>query len=98
VSKNSAAGGSNGAALAVNGPIRYKEISDMVSFEDMSSPSPSPSLRRTREPLVPGAPARPVAERANEDFEKRYARPPKRRVEPIRFTAEARFMGRWSAP
>jgi hypothetical protein len=68
----------------------------MVRFEDISKPTPS--LRRTRDPLVPDAPARPVAERANEDFEKRHGRPPKNRVELIRFTAVARFMGRWSAP
>lgn len=40
----------------------------------------------------------PIAGRVNDDFVKRYDRQPNRRIELIRFTAHARFMGRWSAP
>ena len=51
---------------------------------------------RPTEPRPPAA--KPMTEAPNEDFEKRYGRRARRRVELIRFTAIAKFMGRWSAP
>ena len=54
--------------------------------------------REAKTPPVTSTSGKPVMETANADFEKRYGRKPRKRAEFIRFTAIAKFMGRWSAP